>query len=272
MKIISIDLENVENNPKDYNQSNHWHECRPLDYDHVTSQTRTNKWIDQFHKQYYKFNIDKSDLLWMKQAYQIGKYTGEFSKIYEEELNESLYKYKYLDPIFDNKDGYFVRTENVSLKYGMHGIGPYRDVKSILMSIVTSISTHSPIQDDTISITVYLLKWIDMREDYEFRVFVHNQIITSISQQNCYKNVNLTQDIIKDIIPKIETEFEFKIKPKLKLNSYVMDLVILETGEVYFIEINSFGKEYTSGSSLFHWIKDENTLYGKQESEFRYIS
>lgn len=38
-----------------------------------------------------------------------------------------------------------------------------------------------------------------------------------------------------------------------------------------FIEINSFGKEYTSGSSLFHWLIDENKLYSdSEEIYFRY--
>jgi hypothetical protein len=37
--------------------------------------------------------------------------------------------------------------------------------------------------------------------------------------------------------------------------------------------MNCFGKEYAAGSALFHWLLDEDILYGKSGSElieFRY--
>jgi len=41
----------------------------------------------------------------------------------------------------------------------------------------------------------------------------------------------------------------------------------------YFIEQNVFGKEYAAGSSLFHWIIDEEILYqkGTPVVYFRYV-
>ena len=52
-----------------------------------------------------------------------------------------------------------------------------------------------------------------------------------------------------------------------------MDIAILEGDIPYFIEINCFGKEYAAGSSLFHWLIDEEKLYNtKNENKvyFRY--
>ena len=54
------------------------------------------------------------------------------------------------------------------------------------------------------------------------------------------------------------------------VDSYVMDIAIIGD-KPYFIEINVFGKEYASGSSLFHWLKDESKLYGEENTiYFRY--
>ena len=52
-----------------------------------------------------------------------------------------------------------------------------------------------------------------------------------------------------------------------------MDAVILEDGTLYFIEINSFGKEYAAGSALFHWLIDEDELYSDGSTiYFRYTA
>ena len=67
--------------------------------------------------------------------------------------------------------------------------------------------------------------------------------------------------------------FENEVKKKiLHIDSYVMDFAILNDLTPYFIELNSFGKEYASGSALFGWIQDESILYGTTENsiEFRY--
>jgi len=61
--------------------------------------------------------------------------------------------------------------------------------------------------------------------------------------------------------------------PKLRhLSSYCMDLSILDDGRLFFIEPNCFGKEYAAGSALFHWIKDEEQLYGRTDRvHFRWV-
>jgi hypothetical protein len=51
------------------------------------------------------------------------------------------------------------------------------------------------------------------------------------------------------------------------LSNYSIDLAIIN-GEVYFIELNCFGKEYAAGSALFHWLLDEHILYGKMGPDY----
>ena len=69
-----------------------------------------------------------------------------------------------------------------------------------------------------------------------------------------------------------EDLFWTKIKPNIvNVSSYTIDFALLDNDEPYFIELNSFGKEYAAGSALFHWILDEDILYNKQNKiYFRY--
>ena len=56
------------------------------------------------------------------------------------------------------------------------------------------------------------------------------------------------------------------------ISSYCYDFAIVDN-KPYFIEMGCFGKEYASGSALFHWILDEDILYNKTVNdiiEFRY--
>lgn len=45
---------------------------------------------------------------------------GRFSTLFTDDLDYLVKKYEHIDHLFDGKS-YFVRTENVSLKYGYHG-------------------------------------------------------------------------------------------------------------------------------------------------------
>jgi len=71
-------------------------------------------------------------------------------------------------------------------------------------------------------------------------------------------NYDIKFEIIK-LWSKIIIDFiESQTIDKLSIvcgDNYSIDLALLEPdNKPYFIEINPFGKEYTSGSSLFHWI------------------
>ena len=281
IKSISID-DVLKYDKVKFNTNNHWNNnIRPKDYDDVISQTHTNKWINQF-KDYKKIIIDtKQDLYWMKKAYEIGSKTKRFPHMFDEELEDMIKKYKHLDEIFDGTE-YFIRTENVSLKEGKHGIGPYKDFKSIIESIVTCRLGHSPLKEETTSIPLYLIKFQNnLNSIREFRVFVHKNNITAISQQSLYDINNILEslqekeknDLINKWINIIKSYHEKEIIKKIThIDSYVMDFAILDDGSPYFIELNSFGKEYASGSALFSWIDDYNILYGLcgDVIEFRY--
>ena len=102
-----------------------------------------------------------------------------------------------------------------------------------------------------------------------FRSYDINDILDKLSDVE--KN-----ELIKKWVDIILNNFEGEIKKKIvHIDSYVMDFAILNDGSPYFIELNSFGKQYASGSALFEWITDYDVLYGlKGEDyiEFRYTS
>lgn len=266
-----------------FNSNNHWeNDEKPIDYDAVLEKSNLKYWVDNFRDNYFVININPKELRWLKDAATIGNMTGNFPQYYNDELDSLLEKYSYLDEMINNKK-YFVRTDTVSLKNGMHGAGPYDNLKKIIQSLVTSMTKHSPITEKTTNIKLYLFPWITIENFKEFRVFVHKNKITAISQQNCYsKNYVLDKLSNKDkekVIVKwvmlITNYFENIIKKRIThIENYTIDFALLENDEPYFIEINSFGKEYAAGSSLFHWLLNEDKLYdikNERKIYFRYV-
>lgn len=269
----------LENNKVLYNTNNHYNMEKidqPKDYKSKAEMTETRYWIDAFHDEYYKITLDKSDLKWIREAFKISTYTLEFPKKYEEDLEETCSKHNI------PKGNYFIRTDTVSLKHGLYGVGPYNSLEKIIKSIVSARFGHECLNDNNYC-NIYFMKWLEIDTDKEFRIFVFENKISAISVQNLYK-VNkwlndLNDEEIKNVIIKIIDYFEKNIKDKLKyLTSYVMDLALINYDSKskefnpYFIEPNTFGRYYSSGSALFQWKIDEDILLGKKELEFRYVS
>lgn len=283
--IQSTDLEDVFNyNKIKYNTNNHWENDQPPeDYQTKLELNNTKNWIDLFHSNYKTFTINKKDLKWVYNAYLSGRQTLKFPKGYQEELDQFLEENKEMEKeifnIFPN--GAFIRSERVSLKYGCHGNKPYKSFKEIIESIVTTVEGHNLIKPDDIDCKLYFMEWLpNLNHDKEFRVFVDKNKITAISQQNIYKcslwlNYISEHDLV-EIATKLNQYFENHIKDKLAfIGSYVMDIALLDdTNLFYFIEPNSFGKEYASGSALFHWIDDYDILYLNPKTDqivFKYL-
>lgn len=286
-KIKPVELDDiVRYDTEKYNSNNHWeHGIIPDDYSKVLSHSETSKWIDKF-KKYKKITIDNTTYIkWLKEAHETCSQTGKFSNLFSDEFEQMTQDLtnRYID-IF-NGTKYFIRVCNVSLKYGQHKTGPYTNIRQILESVVSTTHNHSPIKKNTDKLEIYLIDWVEIDQKYEFRIFVFNNKITCISQQNIY---SLLFNEHKNNPP----EFERMIKEKLditvsyfyehiinKINwikSYTYDFAIIDN-KPYFIEMNSFGKEYAAGSALFHWILDSEILYNNftdQKNkfiEFRYI-
>jgi len=283
--IEEIPLYNIVSRPDDYNSGNHG--ARPDDYYQVLADGNTDKWINSFHTDYSVINIYDKDLVWMKEAFKSGSYTGEFPHAFDEEKADMLERYKHVGKYFDGTK-YFVRCNSVSLKYGQHGAGPYTTFEQIVESLVTCIETHTPIDNKDKGkepLSLYLLPWKKFDRYKEYRIFVYKNKITAISQQNLHavneflgafpEDKDLMNIVEKHVQIICESFQKTIIKKITHTQNYCMDAVILEDGSLYFIEINSFGKEYAAGSALFHWLIDEDKLYGNDNNDviyFRYTA
>lgn len=269
IKLSYISKSHLDAHRENYNSANHWIDnIKPDNYDEYLKSTWTRTWIDKFHTSYTVINIRPCDTVWMKDAYTIGNITGRFPKSYKAALMDALSSYPDIDQC-----NYFVRAENVSLKTGCKGIGPYKRTKDILRSLVTCRSNHTPVREDVDTIKLYLLPWQNINEKYEFRVFVNDKRVVAISQQNWFTVYDYEPDELIAIASKIMEYYENKIKLAINLDNYTIDMAILDSGEPYFIEVNCFGREYAAGSALFHWLLDDAVLYPKSYDsvEFRYL-
>lgn len=244
-----------------YNVCNLWNESPPHDYSAKLEKSFTRNWISEFHDKYHTIILDRDDLTWMSQAQAIGMITGMFPKLFTEELLETCSKH---ESQFVHGH-WFVRTDRTSLKDGVHGIGPYSDLRSIIESLVSSRKTHLCFHKEDHSCPIYLIPWKSIEDDKEFRLFVCNNRITAISTQH-YSIANkwlsdMSDSQISQLVQKINMYFENHIKHHLEYigGQYTIDIAnILDT--FYFIEPNGFGAEYSAGSALFHWIHD-SVLY-----------
>ncbi len=213
----------------------------------------------------------------MREAFKLCSQTRRFSHMFDEELEMTCKKYEF--PVGE----WFIRSERVSLKTGCYGCGPYTNIEMVVKSMVTCIRGHQPHElltncdEENNSCILYLIPWLELDSEREFRIFVYNNKITAFSIQNIY-SVNewlnsLTDDQIINMLLKIKEYFELEIKEKMEyMTNYTMDLALLHDS-CYFIEPNSFGKEYAAGSALYHWIKDEYILLSLTPTiELRYVS
>lgn len=202
----------------------------------------------------------------MSDAQAMGTHSRKFPTAYADELDMLCEQISYDRDIFSDDISFFVRTDHVSLKCGQHGVGPYSSFRQIIESVVTCIASHTPIRSNLESIRLYLIPWVCINPAREYRVFVHEGQVTAISQQNLY---TVYDDALSrcDDGATICDYFESHMKPTLAgagLVSYSADVAILDDGEPYFIEVNPFGAEYSSGSSLFGWVEDRDILYGER--------
>lgn len=256
-----------------YNTNNNYKDGEPpADYKEVCDATNTGKWIDLF-KSYKSITLDLTPLhsKWMIEACRMGIHSGKFPKSYEDERDALAERITSQYPDIFDGTGYFVRAENVSLKYGQHKAGPYSDMVHIIESLVTSIDGHTPVHDYTTELTLYFIPWENLSLQREYRGFVCNNQLTAISQQHLY-------NVMEYESPQKEAEIIYKyftevMREKITfLENYSFDIAILEGDIPYFIEVNCFGTEYAAGSALYGWIEDHDILYGTNPTKlyFRY--
>lgn len=269
---------------------------RPEDYEAVCRSVATRTWIDAFHPHYSVLNLNKRHLPWMKESSHLAMVKPGVSPIYRDDIEE-LVRTTNTGPVFSSCDrskpstGYFVRTDEYSLKQGLHGAGPYFGLKEIVESAITATGGHQAVNSTTTQLKFYLLPWLpDLNPFREFRVFVCNGRVTAVSQQSLYKTNAILrlaetdaerERIVANWCDHLLPFIDSTVIPRITLPSFVLDVCLLgpepkvHGGVVdrdephllrpYFIEVNQFGYQYGAGSSLFSWVEHYAVLYGLDE-------
>lgn len=259
-----------------YNTNNCWHaekRPKPADYAAVQEKCNTEHWIYKFRSLVVTITLDAADLTWMKAAQRIGRMTRQFSRLHLDELQETVAKYQ-----FPDNGQWFVRTEYVSLKNGQYGVGPYTSLDRVISSLVSSNPGHECFTEANDTLTLYLVPFLRLNGNQEFRVFVYKHNVTAISVQHLYEEnawiQGMTFNQLLQMLSSLLQFYKSSVLPKMAdMESYTFDVVLLETTptEWYFIEFNPFGADYSAGSSLFGWQQDHATLTSQGDViEFRY--
>lgn len=252
---------------------------RPADYYECLKRLTTGNWVYRFHdrENVRTITLDEQDLEWMQRARRIGSLTRSFSRLFDDELRDIVAKYKE-QAAFLSSGNWFVRTERVSLKNGQYGVGPYGSFEKVIKSLVSSNPGHDCFNDDDRTITLYFLPFLDDLDIMkEFRVFVFGGQVTAISQQalarpNRWLTTLDDEQKLEPLVRTLLNFFESHVKPRIAgyLTNYTMDVSLRGEDQVYFIEPNGFGADYSAGSALFGWEQDSETLCDASFVEFRY--
>ena len=186
-------------------------------YKETIEKGNTKNWIDFFHVGYQTVTLDKQDLTWMEKALEIGVNTRKFSHLFDDELAATCAKHTFSPGVW------FVRTNRVSLKEGCHGVGPYTSLEKVIESMVSTNLGHCCFNHSDNDCVIYLLPWLEIHPDKEFRIFVYNNHITALSSQHLYSVNEWLNDKseaeIDAIVQRILVFFEARVKQPM---SYVV--------------------------------------------------
>ena len=113
----------------------------------------------------------------------------------------------------------------------------------------------------------------------ELRVFVSNWEVTAISQYAWTNPSSHFSDMADDELVKVGFLVDQFNRGQVSsawrraggIDCYVMDVEVVfeKTGHsvVRLIELNTFGAEFSSGSALYHWLRDDHILQGRTQGE-----
>jgi len=122
--------------------------------------------------------------------------------------------------------------------------------------------------------SLIVLPWLHtLDRSHEYRVWVHRRRVTAISQQQWYKQHGHSAEVVQADAEALIAAFERDIKALMPYASGVLDMWVERAPEEEgggiiggrLIEINPWGAGFSSGSSLFHWRRDLDILYGNAQ-------
>jgi len=182
------------------------------------------------------------------------KFCSDNLDLIPQELKDTINKV--LDIYKD--DGAFVKTSLKSAKKNNKGlrITPCFTINDVFENLMCS---KQVLQSFLFGCNLIIRRWIDIKVEDEFRVYILRRNVRAICQQSLTQKIEnkLDQNYV------IEKITKFYNSLNLYYVDCVIDLVILKD-QVKLIEINSGGVWSTAGSGLFNWkeiMETDNILF-----------
>lgn len=158
-------------------------------------------------------------------------------------------------------DGAFIKTSLKSAKKNTKGlrITPCFTINDVMENLVSS---DQILQSFLFGCNLIIRRWIDIKIENEFRVYILNKQIRAICQQSLTEKIEnkIDKDIVIDMIEKFYNNMQ------VEYDDCVLDLIVVNN-KIHLIEINSGGAWSTAGAGLFRW--DE--ILNNDEILFRYL-
>jgi len=163
---------------------------------------------------------------------------------------------------------YFIRLDGCSPKDSPLSFGPHVLPQSILKALMTSPRCLKNMRNQNGKfVKLFLNSWKSVDATDEFRCFICDGSLTAISVYS-YADERTIKWSSKSIQDLTQVAFNIQgkwdeVSSKLPWSSAVMDVYAdFQSLEVSIVEFNPFGAQLGTGSSLFHWVKDYQYLYG----------
>lgn len=277
------------------NSTNH-HSLAPPDWpvakdDHTAFMKRYNKECEPFMytswaeplgmKDFLVVTLPRHSVACLCEAGRVSILTGKLPSHLEDDIQDitdtiDSQVRKAGEPWSNPDSKFFIRLDDCSPKDN-GGLRPLRTGKEILGAILGSKRCMLRIEyahrENLTDVKIIMKLWRpDIDSGNEFRIFVVDGFISGISQYHWFEDSGWGAEPKKSKIPfvvkGIQDLFD-TIKSHLPFTSCVYDTHVKfiqdDDGEsvlVELVEFNPFGAHISSGSALFHWEKDFDTLNG----------
>ena len=248
---------------------------------------------EKFLKTVYKIYIDSFDYnVWYQHVRQLENtpkgvilipisddIKRMFVKLYEQqqswgELHDTAFKQLYNKiQSYMNGEEYFIRMSSTSGK-NEKSLRSFTRTDDILDHI-TGMKLFVDQEYKRLDKESYLIliPWNNQIESrHEFRIFVVNNKLTGVSQQNRY---DLYQHSTEELEAFESALNNISFLDKCPYATYVADVYVdIQTKRCCLIELNPFGAHSGAGAALFNWMVDYELLHGLTDKppELRYLS
>jgi len=181
--------------------------------------------------------------------------------------------WKVLEPLVEKIESqavggpYFIKLDSISPKDSSVGVGPHSSGQNMITALASSARCIKNMMSCKQGTNLILVPWQTMDPTDEFRCFIYKNELTAISVYSHLdeksKKWSDQQVQLTRVAKLIQSKWN-ELAPDLPWDTAVMDVHVNPFYQIVeVVEFNPFGAQLHTGSSLFHWVRDYDQLYGR---------